>query len=81
MARNPKSAGSIRMAKAVGREVRRLRLAAGYSQERIAEILGVHRTQIGFIERGENTTSVHTLALIANCLGTKASEILREVGW
>ena len=80
MARSPKTTDSVRMARAVGREVRKLRLAAGYSQERLAEILGVHRTQIGFIERGENTTSIHTLALIAGRLGTKASEILREVG-
>ena len=81
MARNPKTSDSVRMAQAVGREVRKLRLAAGYSQEHLAEILGVHRTQIGFIERGENTTSIHTLALIARSLGTKASEVLRQLGY
>ena len=80
MARSPKTPDSIRMAKAVGREVRRLRLAAGYSQEELAETLGVHRTQIGFIERGENTTSIHTLAQIAACLGSRASEVLKSVG-
>lgn len=80
MARSPKTPDSIRMAKAVGREIRKLRLTAGYSQEQLAEELGVHRTQIGFIERGENTTSIHTLAQIAHRLGTKASEVLRSVG-
>ena len=81
MARSPKSSDSIRMAKAVGREIRRLRLAAGYSQEQLAETLGVHRTQIGFIERGENTTSIYTLAQIVVCLGSKASDVLRSIGY
>ena len=80
MARHPKPLASERMAKAVGREIRRLRIASGISQERLADIVGVHRTQIGFLERGENTTSIYTLALIADALGKKASEILREVG-
>ena len=81
MARSPKTSDSVRMAKAVGREVRKRRLAAGLSQERLAETLGVHRTQIGFIERGENTTSIHTLAQIAVCLGSKASEVLQSIGY
>ena len=80
MARSPKTAESARMAEAVGRELRRLRTAANISQEGLADTIGVHRTQIGFLERGENTTSIHTLALIAEALGTKASEILRTVG-
>ena len=80
MARSPKTSDSIRMAKTVGREIRKLREAAGYSQEQLAERLGVHRTQIGFIERGENTTSIHTLAHLAECLGSSASEVLRSIG-
>lgn len=81
MARSPKTSESVRMAKAVGREVRKRRLAAGLSQERLAEALGVHRTQIGFIERGENTTSIHTLTQIAVCLGSRASEVLQAIGY
>ena len=81
MARHPKNAQSVRMAKAVGRQVRKLRLTAGYSQEQLAEILGIHRTQIGFVERGENTTSIYTLALISAALRTKASEILSTLGY
>ena len=81
MARSQKTVASMLMAKTIGAEVRKRRLAAGYSQEGFADKLGVHRTQIGFVERGENTTSVHTLALIAEGLGTTASELLRSVGY
>ena len=80
MARSPKTADSERMAKAVGKELRRLRIAAKISQEKLADTIGVHRTQIGFLERGENTTSIHTLSLLAEALGSKASDILRAVG-
>lgn len=79
MARHPKPPQSRRTAQAVGRELRRLRVAAGLSQEILAERVGVHRTQIGFLERGENTTGIHTLALLAAALDTKASDILRSV--
>lgn len=79
MARKLKLPESGRMAKAVGREVRKLRTASGLSQEALADAVGVHRTQIGFVERGENTTSIHTLALLAKALGTKASAILKAI--
>ncbi len=81
VARSQKNDASILMAKTIGAQIRKLRHKAGYSQERLADDLGVHRTQIGFVERGENTTSIYTLALIAKRLGIKASELLRMVGY
>ncbi len=80
MARAPKTDASRQMAEAVGREIRKRRLVAGLSQEGLADAVGVHRTQIGFLERGENTTSVYTLSIIADALGTKASEVLQAIG-
>ncbi len=44
-------------------------------------LIGVHRTQIGFVERGENTASIYALAVIAKGLGTRASDLLREAGF
>lgn len=81
MPKNPKSAASEQMAKIVGLQIRKHRHAAKISQEALADTIGIHRTQIGFLERGENTTSIHALALIAQALGTTASEILRECGY
>ena len=38
--------------KKFGRRVRELRTKAGFSQERLAELAGLHRTYVGGIERG-----------------------------
>ena len=44
--------------RAVGRNLRAYRQARGLSQEAFADVLGVHRTYMGGIERGErNLTS------------------------
>lgn len=80
MARNVTPPQSRAMARAVGKVIRKHRVARGLSQEGFADLIGVHRTQIGFVERGENTASIYTLAVFADGLGTRASELLKEAG-
>jgi DNA-binding XRE family transcriptional regulator len=65
----------------LGGEIRRRRHAIGYSQETLADLVGVDRTQIGVLERGDGTMSIHTFRLVAIALGTKMSEILGHVGF
>ena len=62
----------------VGRNVRRLRLAAGLSQEAFAHACGLHRTYIGGVERGERNITLATLAKIAAALDASAVDLLRE---
>ena len=81
MARRPISADSRTVARAVGRAIRALRTSQGLSQEQFAELAGVHRTQVGFLERGERTPGVHTLIQAARALKTTASDLLREAGY
>ena len=69
------------MAAAIGGAIRARRLAKGWSQEQFAERAGVHRTQVGFLERGERTPNVFTLAEAARALNTLASVLLREAGF
>jgi transcriptional regulator with XRE-family HTH domain len=65
-------------AHAVGDALRRIRLKAGLSQEELARRAGVHRTYVGGVERGERNPTVVTLRKLADGLGVKPEEILRE---
>ncbi len=62
----------------LGRAVRRLRKAAGYSQEGFADLVGVHRTYMGAVERGEVNISLRNMEKIAGSLEITASKLLRE---
>ncbi len=80
MGRPRKSDESRTLAQAVGRRLRALRIERGLTQDQFAELVGIHRNAAGFIERGENTVTIHTLSRAAKALKTAASEILRDVG-
>jgi transcriptional regulator with XRE-family HTH domain len=54
---------------AVGRNLRAYREAKGLSQEAFADELGVHRTYMGGIERGERNLTLKSLERIAGRLG------------
>jgi transcriptional regulator with XRE-family HTH domain len=51
-----------------GALVRQLRLEKGMSQERLAELCGLHRNYIGAIERAERTPSIVTAERLAKAL-------------
>jgi transcriptional regulator with XRE-family HTH domain len=61
----------------VGANLRAHREAQGWSQERFAEILGVHRTYMGAIERGERNLSLRSLEKIASKLNVDPVDLLR----
>jgi len=65
--------------KTLGLNVRRLREAANYSQERLAELCGLHRTYIGAVERGERNVSLDNIVRIARALDVEPSELLRGI--
>lgn len=62
---------------ALGRTVRALRSAAGYSQEGFADAIGVHRTYMGTLERGDGNPTLETLELIAAGLRMPVFELVR----
>jgi transcriptional regulator with XRE-family HTH domain len=49
----------------VGRNLRVFREARGLSQEAFAEVLGVHRTYMGGVERGERNLTLRSLERLA----------------
>ena len=68
---------AIRIRLTLGKRIRELRLAAGYSQEGLADVIGVHRTYIGSIERGEQSVSMDNVAKIAKALRVTVAELMK----
>ena len=62
-----------------GALVRRLRLEKGMSQERLAEMCGMHRNYVGAIERAERTPSIVATDKLARALGTTLSSMFSEL--
>lgn len=63
---------------AFGRAIRRARLRLRISQEELGFRAGLHRTYVGGIERGEKNPSYDNLLKLADALGVRASELLRD---
>lgn len=60
------------------RNIKRIRLAKGISQEALADIAGLHRTYVGAVERGERNITLINAYRIAEALGVKLSDCLKE---
>ena len=61
-----------------GAALRRVRLAAGMSQEQLGLEAGVQRNFISLIETGQNQPTITTIAKLARALGLRASELVVE---
>ena len=64
----------------VGRNIRRLRQERGLSQEDLAGEIGVHRTYMGGVERGERNLTLRSLERLAERLGVSPLSLLEESG-
>jgi transcriptional regulator with XRE-family HTH domain len=64
---------------AFGAAVRKLRRDRGWSQEEFADRVGVHRTYMGDIERGERNVSLVNIGRIAESLGIPLAVLMAEV--
>ncbi len=62
--------------KAVGIQIRTLRISAGYSQQEFAYKCNMELSQINRIELGKVNTSVSVLFKLAETLGVKPSKLL-----
>lgn len=62
--------------KILGERIRTIRKARKISQERLAELAGLHPTYISDIERGKVNASLYTFYTIANALDIPFSELV-----
>ncbi len=63
---------------AFGKRVRELRKERNWSQEKLAEISGLHPNYIGMIERGERNPSLLNIVKIASAYNLNLSELLNQ---
>jgi transcriptional regulator with XRE-family HTH domain len=63
--------------RAVGQRLRVYREGKGLSQEAFAQVLGVHRTYMGGIERGERNLTLRSVERIAHQLRIDPLDLLR----
>lgn len=66
-----------RFLKELGNAIKERRIAQGLSQEKLAELAGLHRTYVGSVERGERNISALNLRTIANSLGCRSADFLQ----
>lgn len=64
----------------VGKNIKRLRVSQGVSQEQLAFDAAIDRSYLGGIERSDENPSVDTLDKIAAVLGVELFEFFKPVG-
>lgn len=60
-----------------GRNLRRHRLGLGLSQEAFADVVGVHRTYLGGVERGERNLTLRSVERLAATIGVDPLALLK----
>lgn len=63
----------------LGQNIQNLRKDKTLSQEKLAELAGVHRTYIGMVERGERNISILNLKKIALALKVNVSNLTENL--
>lgn len=61
--------------------LRGVRESADLTQEELAFRAGLHRTEVGLLERAERTPRIDTLAKLAGALGVETTALLDGIAW
>jgi transcriptional regulator with XRE-family HTH domain len=59
----------------IGQNVRSTRKAQGVSQEALADMAGIDRSHMGFIERGKKDIRISTLVKVAGALNVDPAKL------
>lgn len=69
------------VAQRFGANLSRLREQSGITQEELSFRAGLHRTEIGLLERGGRVPRIDTLAKLAGSLGATPAALLDGIEW
>lgn len=61
-----------------GQRIKDLRLQRDLSQEDLSHLVGLHRTYVGAVERGERNISLKNIEKLAQALQVEIIELFRE---
>jgi transcriptional regulator with XRE-family HTH domain len=64
-----------------GQNLRRCRQRAGLSQEELGERAGLHRTEVGKLEKGERLPRVDTMLRLAGAMALRPEELVEGIHW
>ena len=59
-----------------GKKLRAARTEKGISQEKLAELAGLHRTYVSSVERGERNVSIQTIQKFAAALKVSMADLM-----
>lgn len=69
----------LRRRRIIGDAVRTRRKNAGYTQEKLAELVNLNPKYLGEIKRGEKIISIEALLRVAKAVKTPIKEFFRDV--
>lgn len=67
------------IAKTIGQRIRNYRTQKGLSQDKLAELSGVHPTYIGQLERGEKNATLESIERITSALKISLSDLFEKI--
>jgi transcriptional regulator with XRE-family HTH domain len=73
--------GTEQLARHFGRALWRTRRRAGFSQEELAVLASLHRTEIGLLEHGQRLPRLDTIVKLAIVLAVPPGELLDGMSW
>lgn len=66
--------------KKLGDAIRKRREALGFSQEKFADVVGMHRTYYGNVELGKHNLTLKSLTKISEGLKRKLGDLFADAG-
>lgn len=63
---------------AFGENLKKVRTNTSISQEKLAELAGLHRTYVSSVERGERNVSLETIEKLASALDVTMAELMPD---
>lgn len=74
-----KAVSAYRTHKKIGQNIRKLRLKAGLTQEKLAEKANLHPVYISQVERAERAITIDSLLKITKALGIRLRHVIGDL--